>query len=220
MTQDKTAKHPRTSRMPPEERKRQLVEKAAEFFSEEGFEAGTRVLASQMGVTQPLIYRYFASKDDLINEVYRMIYVSQWQDSWAETITDRSRPLRDRLLDFYASYCPIIFNRRWIRIFFFAGLKGLDINTRYIDRVTRLLLLPICREMRAELGYDPEPEITEEETELVWLMHGVVFYQGIREQIYRTVETVNYDLAVKTAVDMYLRTAPDVLEKALGKRDG
>jgi AcrR family transcriptional regulator len=217
MTGNKTAKQPRTIRMAPTERKRQLVEKAAEFFSEEGFEAGTRVLADHMGVTQPLIYRYFESKDDLINEVYRMIYVSQWQDSWAETITDRSRPVRDRLLDFYASYCPIIFNRRWIRIFFFAGLKGLDINTRYIDRVTRLLLHPICREMRAELGFDPDTEITEEESELVWLMHGMVFYQGIREQIYRSVASVNYDFAVKTAVDMYLRTAPDVLERALGK---
>lgn len=217
MTQTPKKQSPRTSRLPPDERKRQLVDKAADFFSEEGFDAGTRVLAEQMGITQPLIYRYFKSKDDLINEVYRKIYVSQWKDNWAETITDRSRPLNARLLDFYASYCPTIFNRRWIRIFFFAGLKGLDINARYIERVTQLLLHPICREMRVELGYDPEPEITEEESELIWLMHGMIFYQGIREQIYRSVSVVNYDFAVKTAVDMYMVKAPDVLASVLVK---
>ncbi|KPQ07369.1 MAG: transcriptional regulator, TetR family [Rhodobacteraceae bacterium HLUCCA12] len=212
------AKTRRTTRLPPEERKQMLVQKAADFFSKEGFDAGTRVLAEQMGITQPLIYRYFDSKDDLINEVYRHVYVSQWQDSWAETLTDRTRPLRGRLLDFYAAYCPVVFNERWMRIFFFAGLKGLDINSRYIQRVADLLLTPICHEMRAELGYKTDVPITEDELELVWLMHGTVFYQGVREKIYRSVEAVNYDFAVRTAVDMYLRVAPEVLARAVRKR--
>lgn len=210
----------RATRLPPEERKQMLVRKAADFFSQEGFDAGTRVLAQQMGITQPLIYRYFDSKDDLINEVYRHVYVNQWQDSWAETLQDRSRPLRERLLDFYASYCPVVFNERWMRIFFFAGLKGLDINARYIDRVGELLLRPICHEIRIELGYKSDVAITEDELELVWLMHGMVFYQGVREKIYRSVKEVNYDFAVKTAVDMYLRVAPEVLARAVRKRSG
>lgn len=211
-------KNKRTTRLPPEERKEMLVRKAADFFSKEGFDAGTRVLAQQMGITQPLIYRYFDSKDDLINEVYRHVYVGQWQDSWTEELQDRARPLRDRLMDFYASYCPAIFNERWMRIFFFAGLKGLDINTRYINRVAERLLRPICHEIRAELGYKTDAPITEEELELVWLMHGMVFYQGIREKIYHTVEAVNYEFVVQTAVDMYLRVAPEVLARAVRKR--
>lgn len=208
---------PRTIRMAPDERKKELVEKAAEFFSEEGFDAGTRQLARQLGVTQPLIYRYFASKDDLINEVYRKVYVGQWQDSWKDTICDRSRPLRARLQDFYCSYAPAIFNRRWMRIFFFAGLKGLDINTRYLARVRDELLLPIAREMRAELRLDCDLPITTAESELVWLMHGTVFYQGIREQIYRSVTAVDYDLALNTAIDMYLQKAPDVVPDAVAR---
>lgn len=210
----------RTTRLPPEERKRQLVEKAADFFSEEGFEAGTRVLAQQIGVTQPLIYRYFDSKEDLVNEVYRRVYVNQWQDSWTDMIRDRGQPLRDRLVTFYDSYCRTIFNRRWMRIFFFAGLKGLDINQRYIDRIKERLLLPICEEMRAELGLESDRPITEAELELVWLMHGMIFYQGIREQIYRSVSSVDYVFAVSTAVEMYMRTAPDVLQRALSDEAG
>lgn len=208
--------HRRTRRLPPEERKRRLIEKATEFFSEEGFEAGTRELAQQMGITQPLIYRYFDSKDDLINEVYRKVYVDQWQDRWVAILRDRDVPLRDRLLVFYESYCRTIFNRRWMRIFFFAGLKGLDINNRYITRVNDKLLVPICEELRAHMGRDTAPPLSEAELELVWLMHGMIFYQGIRQHIYRAVERVDYDFAISTAVEMYLRTAPDVLERNCG----
>jgi AcrR family transcriptional regulator len=208
---------PRTVRMAPEDRKRDLVEKAANFFSEEGFDAGTRQLARQLGVTQPLIYRYFASKEDLINEVYRKIYISQWQDSWTLTLRDRSRPMTERLHAFYRSYCPVVFNRRWMRIFFFAGLKGLDINTRYLARVRAELLLPMAEEMRAELGLDCDLPITSEESELVWLMHGAVFYQGIREQIYRSVVAVDYDTALDTAIAMYLTKAPVVVPAAIAR---
>lgn len=209
----------RTVRMAPEDRKRDLVEKAANFFSEEGFEAGTRQLARQLGVTQPLIFRYFASKDDLINEVYRKVYVGQWQDGWNRTICDRSRPMSDRLHDFYRSYCPAIFNRRWMRIFFFAGLKGLDINARYLDKVRQELLLPIASEMRVELGLDCDLPITSEEIELVWLMHGAVFYQGIREQIYRSVDAVDYDMALNASIDLYLQKASQVIPQAVARAE-
>jgi AcrR family transcriptional regulator len=207
--------HRRSARMAPEARREQLVEQAAEFFAENGFDAGTRQLAQRLGVTQPLIYRYFASKDELINEVYRMVYVGQWQDSWTTGLRNRQMSMHDRLIEFYCAYAPAIFNRRWMRIFFFAGLKGLDINTRYLQRVTNRLLLPISEEMRAEIGLECDLPITREEQELVWLMHGTVFYQGIREQIYRSVTHVDYDFALRHAIDMYLRAVPQVVPAAI-----
>lgn len=209
----------RAQRMSPEARREQLVEQAAEFFSENGFDAGTRQLASQLGVTQPLIYRYFSSKDELINEVYRMVYVGQWQDGWTAGLRDRDLPMRDRLDRFYASYAPAIFNRRWMRIFFFAGLKGLDINTRYLALVSDRLLRPIAEEMRAELGIDSALPVTRTEQELVWMMHGAVFYQGIREQIYRSVEAVDYDFVVRLAIDLYIDKAPGIVADAVAKAE-
>lgn len=198
-------------RMSPEARREQLIEQAAEFFAEQGFDAGTRQLAQRLGVTQPLIYRYFASKDELINEVYRKVYVGQWQDAWTDDLRDRSRPMRDRLTAFYRSYAPAIFNRRWMRIFFFAGLKGLDINTRYLSLVADRLLLPIAEEMRAELAIDSPAPISEQEREMVWLMHGTVFYQGIREHIYRSIDHVDYDFALRMAIGLYMERAPEVI---------
>ena len=56
-------------RLSPEDRRQEFVRKATEFFSEEGFNGGTRELARRLGVTQPLLYRYFPSKEELIKEV-------------------------------------------------------------------------------------------------------------------------------------------------------
>ena len=50
-------------RLSPDDRRREFVAKATEFFAEEGFGGGTRDLARRLGVTQPLLYRYFPSKD-------------------------------------------------------------------------------------------------------------------------------------------------------------
>lgn len=202
----------RPKRLSPEERKRTLLEKAIDYFSEEGFEGGTRELARQLGITQPLIYRYFSTKADLINEVYHAVYVSQWDDGWARTLQTRDRPLRERLRIFYEGYTSAIFNRRWMRIFFFAGLKGLDINKRYIARVSEHLLRPICREMRAELGFDDaDRSLTQDELDLVWMMHGIIFYQGIREHIYKVSDPVNHPFSIEVAIDMYVTQAKGVV---------
>ena len=33
-------------------------------------------------MTQPLLYRYFPSKDDLIKEVYRTVYLEPFDAGW------------------------------------------------------------------------------------------------------------------------------------------
>ena len=79
-------------RLSPDDRRKEFVAKATEFFSEEGFGGGTRDLARRLGVTQPLLYRYFPSKDDLIKEVYRTVYLEPLDTGWDKLLTDRSRP--------------------------------------------------------------------------------------------------------------------------------
>ena len=205
-------------RMSPEDRKRSLLLKAVEYFSEEGFDGGTRGLARQMGITQPLIYRYFPSKDDLINEVYRLVYVSQWQDEWGLILRDRNTPLRNRLLAFYASYTRAVFRRPWMRIFFFSGLRGLDINKRYMQRVIDNLLIPIAEEVRAHLGIESDKPITEAELDLVLMMHGAIFYQGIRSHIYRIARSSDHADLVRIGVDMMLCVAPREVPLAIAGR--
>src|ERR1700723_520008 len=93
--------HPKQKRLSPADRRKEFVAKATEFFSEEGFGGGTRDLARRLGVTQPLLYRYFPSKDDLIKEVYRTVYLEPLGDGWEKLLADRTRPLPERLKEFY-----------------------------------------------------------------------------------------------------------------------
>ena len=147
-----TATAPKRRRLPSGERRQEFIEKAIDFFAEEGFESSTRGLAKRLGVTQPLLYRYFPSKEDLISEVYDAVYVNRWRPEWADLLTDRDRPLRDRLIAFYNVYTDVIFNREWMRIYLFSGLKGVDINRRYMGLVRQRILTPIVNEARAEPG--------------------------------------------------------------------
>jgi AcrR family transcriptional regulator len=123
--------HAKQKRRSPKDRRKEFVAKATEFFAEEGFGGGTRDLARRLGVTQPLLYRYFPSKNDLIKEVYRTVYLEPLDTVWEELLTDRSRPIRDRLQQFYEAYTDVIFTRKWLRIYLYSGLKELDINRWY-----------------------------------------------------------------------------------------
>ncbi|MEK6702161.1 MAG: helix-turn-helix domain-containing protein, partial [Planctomycetota bacterium] len=54
------------SRLPAAQRREQLLDHAADLFSRHGYaRATTAELAKSAGITEPIIYRHFASKRDL-----------------------------------------------------------------------------------------------------------------------------------------------------------
>lgn len=195
--QDQT---PKRKRLPYEERREEFVQKAIEYFAEEGFESSTRELARRLGVTQPLLYRYFPSKDDLIAEVYETVYVRRWRAEWDQMLSDRSVPIRERLIGFYQAYTQVVFQRDWMRIFLFAGLKGGEINRRYIDRVSKRILQPMVREYRHERGMF-KGHVSDAEIELAWSIHGGIYYHGVRTEIYGQVPPMGLDFVIETSVD-------------------
>ena len=206
--EDGGAARPRPRRMSAEERVDDFVAEAAEFFAEAGFEGGTRELARRLGVTQPLLYRYFPSKDDLIRAVYRRVFLDRWNPDWDDLLTDRSRPLRDRLEAFYGEYTERIFTPEWIRIYLQAGLRGVDINRWYNRIVEEMILGRAIREWRAETGGDPEAPVSRDDLELLWTIHGGIFYYGIRKYIYRFDVQDDKAAMIRSALDMFFAVAP------------
>ena len=184
-------------------RRQDFIDQAIEFFAEEGFESSTRGLAKKLGVTQPLLYRYFPSKDDLISEVYDAVYVNRWQPEWEPLLRDRTRPLADRLTTFYDVYTDVIFNREWMRIYLFSGLKGVDINRRYMQLVRQRILEPILIEARVELGL-PDVPAKDCEVEFAWIMHGGIFYYGIRDLIYDSAISTDKKRVIKDAIAAFM----------------
>ncbi|WP_175011117.1 TetR/AcrR family transcriptional regulator [Burkholderia lata] len=176
----------RGARLKPEERERSILTGAEAFFAEKGFDATTRELADYLGVRQSLLYRYFPTKQDLIDRIYNDIFVGGWDSDWSRIIKDRSLPLVERLVRFYALYIPTTLTRQWLRLFYQAGLKGFDIATRYHSLLSREIFVPLCYELRAaycvDLGDSNPP--TSIELEVVYDLHGAAIYKGVRQHIY------------------------------------
>jgi AcrR family transcriptional regulator len=206
MSKKATTKRTRTKqrRLSPDDRRKEFVAKATEFFAEEGFGGGTRALARRLGVTQPLLYRYFPSKDDLIKEVYRTVYLEPLGDGWEKLLADRSRPLPERLKEFYDAYTGVIFSRTWLRIYFYSGLKGLEINRSYVGIVRDKILSRIIRECRYAIGLSAQSRPTAAETELAWVFHSGIFYYGVRKYIYEAPVLESKEQMISDAVDAFL----------------
>ena len=194
----------RQTRLSPDDRRKEFLAKATEFFSEEGFGGGTRDLARRLGVTQPLLYRYFPSKDDLIKEVYRTVYLEPLDTGWENRLCDRSRPIRDRLQEFYNAYTDVIFTRKWLRIYLYSGLKGLDINRRYVGVVRDKILTSIIRECRHEVGLPEQKRPTASELEMAWVFHSGIFYYGVRKYIYDSPVLEDKEQMIRDALDIFL----------------
>lgn len=184
MPPEKTSAPAKRRRLPPQERREEILGKAVELFAEHGLESSTRELARQLGITQPLLFRYFPSKEDLIREVYETIYLGRWNLEWDLLLFDRSRPLDQRLCAFYDSYTDAVFTREWMRIYLFSGLRGAEINRWYIDLLEERILQRIVREYRHAAGLDDEATPSPEELELAWALHSGIFYIGVREHVY------------------------------------
>jgi AcrR family transcriptional regulator len=208
-------------RLSPTDRRRQILEAAITYFSEVGFDGATRTLADRLGVTQPLIYRYFPSKDALIKAVYEEVYEGRWRQEWLQLLGRRDMPLRDRLIAFYERYTDIIFQPEWMRIYLFSGLRGLEINRWWIAFLEDHVLVRVCTEFRHELGLAPPDSvpITPEELELYWLFHGGIFYYGMRRHVYLIEPHVELKPFIALSVDSFLDGFPAMVTAALAKDD-
>ncbi len=186
-------------RLPPEERRRQIVDEAVRFFAEVGLDGKTRDLAKRLGVTQSLLFNYFATKDDLIEAVYESVYLDRLSPDWPERLTDRSLPLRARLLSFYTEYSALIFQHEWMRIFMFSGLHGATLNRRYLKHLGDVILRPLLSETEAVSSGSAQPTMED-----IWNLHGGIVYIGIRQHIYRMPPPDDPDEAIARAVDKHL----------------
>lgn len=93
-----------TKGMPRAQRERQMVEAAERFFAERGFMATSMTdIAKHIGVTKPLLYEYFTSKEGLLLACIRNVR-AQLFTAVAEATLGKEKPeelLRAGLLAFF-----------------------------------------------------------------------------------------------------------------------
>ena len=205
----------RRRNLPAAEREKMIVEAAARFFAEHGFEGQTRELAKTMRITHAAIFRYFPTKEALIERVYDHVYVKRWNPAWNDLIRDRSLPIEERLRRFYVEYAARIFDYEWVRIFVYAGLKGNGITARYLSIVREKFILPACEEIRVSLKLDPQAPITSREEEALWALHGKVFYIALRKFVYGQPTPENLDDVIADDVRVFFAGAGDLFREAV-----
>ncbi|WP_424629174.1 TetR/AcrR family transcriptional regulator [Bradyrhizobium sp. SYSU BS000235] len=177
---------PQRTRLSPAARSDLILRGAIRFFAERGFGGQTRELAQQLGITQGLLYRYFPTKDLLIERIYEELFVKRIRPEWEIGLTNRTEPLLQRLINFYLDYATMLHDYEWGRIYLYSGLGGATIAKRFVQQTKQGLFRRVIAELRHEFklpDLDTAP-MTEPETELMWSLHGSIFYIGIRVSVY------------------------------------
>jgi AcrR family transcriptional regulator len=200
------------ARLDPATRRQQILDAAIAYFAEAGFGVQTRELTRRIGVSQPLLYRYFPSKQDLVQAVFDAVFMRRWDPSWEKLLHDQSMDLRERLRQFYVLYAKATYRPEWIRIYMYAGLADMGLNRNYLTVVRKKLLLGMCEEFRtafvpAKILKDAPP-ITGREVELVWTLHGSMFYWAVRQHIFGAKPAgTTFEERTADAVDLFLAGA-------------
>lgn len=191
------------TRLSPSAREQMILDAAIDYFAEHGFSARVREIADNIHVSQSLIFRYFGSKEELIERVYERTFISRWNPEWEEMLHDSSLSVRQRLNTFFQSYISAVDDRRWIRIAMYASLTGRDLTRRYIQGLLARLISAMGDELRLEAPFhNLDNELT---SEMVWHLHSTIIYYLIRKHIYGSPVARDKSRIISMVVDNFLQ---------------
>ena len=205
-------------RLTHDERKALILDRAADYLSENGFPVRTRRLAAAAGISQRLIYHFFPNKSALIDEIYDSAIQGPFKAIWFVELADRSKPVADRLRAFYRDYFDTLLTRRWTRLLIYSSFSAQNMAPRYISGIILRLLETIVEEVAAERGVKlpAEKPVVHE---IGWILHGAVSHLAIRRHLFHANLTVPVDLVLDAQIDSFLAGFEPMLE-VLGKRGG
>lgn len=166
------------------EREKLIVAEAKHFFAENGFRASTRDLARRMGVTQALLYRYFPSKNALIDRIFEE-QMGRWDPSITADLLDSPEGLEARLIQFYQRFAGGS-DSEGLRLFLRAELDEQKYADRYTpplnDRILRPVVLALRRDNRLPT-FEVRPMLRGER-ELAMSLHGAIVHLRFRKHLY------------------------------------
>lgn len=186
-------------------RRAAIIDAAVAAFAEHGFSVSTRDLAARMNVTQALLYRYFPSKDAIVDAVIDRFARRRWPSSFAVDLIEGDGPLEERLTTFFLVYIDNV-PPDGLRLFVRAALDGVDIATRFGPAQTEDVLRPIIIAARRELDLpdlDARPMIRGER-EIAMTIHSSVAWLLYRRYIFGAAIPDSPEELVRLRVRMFL----------------
>ncbi len=190
-----------------------ILSAAAELFAEEGLGGTTRQIARRLGVTQALLYKFFPSKDLLIDRVYETHFHNRWDAGWDRLLADDALPLQKRLLRFYAEYVARA-DAVTVRLFVHAGLAGRPLPGARGAKLTDQIFVPVIDALRRESSLPPiaDRPMIRGERELCMQLHSSIVFLGIRRHVYQMPMPDDLSDVVALYVRSFIAGAPDALQ--------
>jgi AcrR family transcriptional regulator len=210
----------RAKRMPAEARKAVILKEASDFFAQHGFSASTRDLADRIGVRQALLYKYFPSKEALIESIFDHLVEEREQSPRSILNADTSKPLARRIMDVY-HHIASLSDGSGVRLISRAVLQDLPIGKRLGAFLTQKLFKPILEEIRAVEklpALDSKPVMVGE-YELIMSMHSSALFYLLRRDLGNLPLPEDPDAAFLLAIETFLvgaRTAMPGLHRGDG----
>ena len=198
-----------------------IVDAAKIFFADHGFRGSTRELAWQLGVTQALIYKYFPSKQALIDRVFQSVFIDNWDAGVTERLQAPLPPLDQRLTAFYQAFArrstPVS-----TRLFMRANLDDQRLAERYTFALNERILTPVIVALRREAGLPTlaKKPLLRAERELAMTLHSAIVHLGLRKHIYNSPLPDNLDDHVALYVESFLAGAPSTMAAIHKKAPG
>jgi AcrR family transcriptional regulator len=190
-------------RLSPERRRADLLQRAASAFAADGFGLTTREIAARCGVTQALLYRYFDSKDALIEAVLRDRFLIDRAGPDPDLLAGDA-PLDQRLSEFYVGFVSGSQPEN-LRLFLRAALDGLSLPRRYASKLDARMLRPVTAALRREAGRPdlPAGPIPSAEREVAMALHSLAVFTLIRRDVYG----IGLPLPVEDLLGLQMRVA-------------
>ena len=208
-------------RLSPAVREQEILSGAIKYFAAFGFEGQVRGLATQLSVSQGLIYRYFPSKEDLIDRVYQVVFLKRWNDEWDRILRDRGKPLQVRLGALYRSYHATVDRYDVTRISLSSAPRGEKIGINYLEYVRQGLIIPIAEEIRAEFDL-PSPgarPISTLEEQIVYSLHAKFLYSLTRKHVYGHDIGTEIDFLIQIYVDSFFNSLEMSMTRVFALQD-
>jgi AcrR family transcriptional regulator len=145
----------------------------------------TRDICKPLGVTQALLYRYFTSREALIDAALERVFAHLWVTDWHAHLEAAQGDLTARLIAFYTPYVTTA-TSTFMRLFMWCALSNYPVPQRFFVPLTNKILRAVVSAMRAEAslpGLSGKP-MTQGERELAMTLHTSIVFISIRRHIY------------------------------------
>ena len=208
-----TPQRMRARRLPAGERRATILREASLFFAKEGFSASTRDLADRLDVRQALLYKYYDSKESLLQAIFDNVFADRLVMDWADVLKDRALPLAERLKTFYERYIRDE-DGICLRLFLRASLDGWPLPLELSKVLNDKFIAPLVEELRqlSALPAFTQVPLMEGERELVFGLHAAILFYCMRREIYAAFASSAGDQVIDLHVRAFLDSAESMLQ--------